>query len=272
MMSPIPSQSNNEIKWLRDWIETHTGIAFPEHKMSLLEQRLILLRNKLNCQSNAEIIRALEVNQNSDVVKGVIDIATTNHTHFFREMDTLLFFINTILGECNYVGKLRIWSAASSSGEELYTVILLMIEKFGLTAVRNQYYFLGTDVNVKVVEEAEKGVYSTQRLSDIKSDILSRWFTPMGLDSWSISAEVKQLCLFRRLNLMKTPWPFSRLFHVVFLRNVLYYFEPNIQQKILQNIYNVTEKGGWLITSVTEPLNNIKSDWKRVRSGVYRKE
>lgn len=271
MKSAATALSQDSILWLKDWIQEHTGIVFPEQKISLLQQRLDSLCIRLGYPSGQTVIDELKHRPSTGLIHQMIDIATTNHTHFFREIDAINYLIEEIIPAHNPTEQLRMWSAASSSGEELYTIALMLTQKYNTEMIKQRFSFLGTDVNPKVVDQAEKGIYTTHRLKEVPPDYLSKWFTPMGLDTWSVAEELKKLCLFRRLNLLSYPWPFSRLFHVVFLRNILYYFEPATQQTILNNIYEVTIPGGWLVTSVTESLASINVKWTRVKAGVYRK-
>lgn len=271
MKSTAIALNQESLLWLKDWILEHTGIIFPEQKLSLLEQRLTSLCVRLGYSNCQTVIDDLKANGSTALVHQVIDIATTNHTHFFREVDAINYLISDIIPQYASSELLRIWSAASSSGEELYTIALMLAAKHSLSEVKRRFSFLGTDVNPKVVDQAEKGIYTTHRLNEVPTDYMNKWFSPMGLDTWRVSDEIKQLCLFRRLNLLHYPWPFSRLFHVVFLRNILYYFEPKTQETILNNIYEVTTPGGWLITSVTESFTNLQVKWTRVKAGVYRK-
>jgi len=257
--------------WIKDWIELHTGINFPDHKLPLLGQRLNTLCIRMSIKSFEELVHAIENSKSPTILRQVIEVATTNHTHFFRELGTLHYFLESIIPSFAPTQQMRIWSAAASSGEELYTIIMLMGKKMGLPAVKNRFSFLGTDVNSNVIEQAEKAVYSSHRLTEVPAEEKQRWFRAIGLDNWALSNDITDLCLFRTLNLLDKSWPFANLFHVVFLRNVLYYFQPQTQEKILKQIYEVTLPGGWLITSVTETLNSLKVDWKRVEAGVYRK-
>ena len=271
MKSATTPLDQSSIMWLKDWILEHTGITFPEQKKALLEQRLSSLCVTLgyaNCQA---IVQDLQNKAPEGLIHQVIDIATTNHTHFFREIDAIEYLISDIVSHYPVGEPHRIWSAASSSGEELYTIALMLCEKYGLTETQRRFSFLGTDVNPKVVDQAEKGIYTTHRLNEVPTTYMNKWFMPMGLDTWGVSDEIKKLCLFRRLNLLHYPWPFSRLFHIVFLRNILYYFEPKTQETILNNIYEVTTPGGWLITSVTESFTKLNVKWTRIKYGIYRK-
>ncbi len=267
-----PELVDKNLVWVKEWIELHTGILFPPQKLPLLQQRLGALCVKEDIKNIGQLVEELKCNKTAGLIRQVIEVATTNHTHFFREMNTITFFIDKILPSFSGAQTVRVWSAAASSGEELYTIIMTMAEKLGLATIKSRYSFLGTDVNPNVIEQAEKGIYSSHRLTEVSADRKKRWFKPIGLDNWAVIDDITELCLFRKLNLMDANWPFANLFHVVFLRNILYYFQKETQEKLLNQIYEVTLPGGWLITSVTESMNQMNIKWERVDAGIYRKK
>lgn len=256
---------------IQKWIHVHTGIHFNNEKISLLEQRLDALRFRNNISCNKDLMDKIEKETDELLIKQLIEVATTNHTHFYRETESLFFLRDQAATFIQQNKSCRIWSAASSSGEELYTFLILLVEKYGFNNIKSNFSFLGTDLNQRVIEQAELGVYHQQRLADMPKDIQYKWFKSAGLEQWSLDSDLKKLCIFRRLNLKKTPWPFSRFFHCVFLRNILYYFDAKTQEDIINQVYQVTEHNGFLITSVTESLSNLKTPWKKIHAGVYQK-
>jgi chemotaxis protein methyltransferase CheR len=165
----------------------------------------------------------------------------------------------------------RLWSAASASGEEAYSVAIILAEVLGLERARERVAILGTDIDRNVIRQAEEGLYDQQRLDDVPDNLLRRYFTADGSGRWCVKPALKEMCVFRRLNLMSTPWPFMQRFHVVLCRNVLYYFDPDHQRDLVDRFYDVTVPGGWLLTSVTEPVQTLGTRWLPVVSGVYRK-
>lgn len=271
--SNIPNLAvvDKTLEKIQQWIHFHTGIHFNSEKIALLEQRLEAMRFRNSIKTNQELMEKIERDRDQDLIRQLIDVATTNHTHFYRETDSLYFFRDHIAVNFTQGQTCRIWSAASSSGEELYTLALLLVEKFGLNHVKSHLSLLGTDLNQRVVEQAEAAIYHLQRFADMPKEIQTKWFNAVGLEQWSLHNDIKQLCTFRRLNLKKTPWPFSRHFHCVFLRNVLYYFDANTQEDIVNQVYQITEPNGFLITSVTESLGSLKTPWKKLHAGVYQK-
>lgn len=262
--------TQQDIVWIQHWIHKHTGIWFPETKLPILEQRLISMCMKHGFKDFADLIAKIESSSGYEIINEMVDVATTNHTHFYRETVTIEYFTNNIAN--NYMdSSLRVWSAASSSGEELYTIILHLIEKYGFEKVKRHCSFLGTDLNRKVLEKAEQGLYPHMRLEGIPQKLINQWFSPAGLDLWSLDQVICKMCMFRTLNLLAPRWPFTKKFHVIFLRNVLYYFDTATQEAVLRKLYDVVEPGGSLITSVTESTSKLDVPWVRVSSGIYTK-
>lgn len=259
------------VSWFQGWIHSHMGIHYPEQKLGLLEQRLRSLCLRISVSNLVQLKDAVEKGSVPEIYKHMANVATTNHTHFYREPQVLEFFLDHILPTLPRDERVRMWSAAASSGEELYTMIILMCNKLSIEYVQQRFAFLGTDISEKVVEDAERGIYSFRRIDAMDPALIKKWFQPCGLDNYAVDRQIKDLCIYRKLNLKNYPWPFSRNFHVVMLRNVLYYFDKETQAQVLRNIYMVTEKNGWLLTSVTESLADLNVPWEYVRAGVYRK-
>lgn len=262
---------DNTLIWFREWIYEGMGIHYPDAKMPLLLQRLQGLCVKLELNDIKQLKSAVEKGSIKDIYHRMANLATTNHTHFYREMSVLNFFIQHIVPTLPEGQQWRIWSAASSSGEELYTLTLMLINQFGLDIFRQRVRLLGTDINPYMIEKAEKGIYPINRLDGIDQKTRTRWFKQIAMDHWQINQVIRDNCVFRRFNLKSYPWPFAQLFHVTFLRNILYYFDTANQQTILKRIYDVTVPGGWLVTSVTEPMIELDVAWQRIDAGVYRK-
>lgn len=261
----------HSLLWIKDWISEHTGIQFPDHKLSVLEQRLLGLCHRLELQSIDHLIQTLKHSDEGTLLPHLIDAATTNHTHFYREIGNIQYFIEHIVPQYPINTPIRIWSAAASSGEEIYTLLMMLAEQHALVDIKRRFAFLATDVSPKVIAQAELGQYNQQRVAELPAHIHAKWFKSIQPDLWQISNELIDLCLFRRFNLLSHTWPFQQTFHSIFLRNVLYYFDQEIQTKILNRLYEQTASGGWLITSVTESIGELDIKWRRVRSGIYQK-
>ena len=205
-------------------------------------------------------------------VNALIEALTTNHTGFYREVHSYHRFIQRVVPTLPRQSPIRVWSAASSSGEELYTLAFFLIDTFGLERVASQWQLLGTDINDQVIQTAERGVYSRARVERIPQETRERYLHQQPNGSYQIHETVRKLCVFRRLNLLKTTYPFENTFHVIFCRNVLYYFTPATQVMVLRSLHRVAHEGGWLLTGVSESIQHLDTPWQTDSQGLHRRE
>ena len=255
---------------IRSWLADRCGIYFPSHKSDQLRQRLVKVQRDFSLRDLAELAGRLHSEAALDLQLAVMHAASTNHTYFFRESDVLEQFRARVLPALASRDEIRIWSAACAGGDEAYTVAILIAETLGPAALRRSA-ILGTDISAPVIAEAEAGIFPAHRLEHVRSDLLDRWFLPVGTGRFSVRPDLREACTFRQMNLKSLPYPFRKTFQVVFCRNVLYYFERRDQIATLQALYEVTEPGGWLVTSVTENIRDFAHPWQPVSNGLFRK-
>ncbi len=255
---------------IRGWLSQRCGIHYPEHKMELLRQRLSRVQRAFTVPTLHDLARRLSSDASHELQLAVMHAASTNHTYFFREPEVLQHFRSAILPGLAQRDEIRIWSAACSSGEEAYTLAIMIAEDYGLGALKRTA-ILGTDISAPVVDQAEAGLFSEHRLAHVPADLQRKYFEPAGLAQYRIRAELRACCTFRQMNLKTTPYPFRKAFQTVFCRNILYYFEQADQIATLNAIHDVTEPGGWLVTSVTENIRDLPSRWQPVDNGIHRK-
>lgn len=255
---------------IRSWLGDRCGISYPEHKADLLRQRLSRVTRSFSLEDLNDLAGEITKGGRQDVELAVMHAASTNHTFFFREPEVLEVFAKQILPAIADREQIRIWSAAASTGDEAYTIAMLVAEHLGPHAVK-KLAILGTDISAPVVERAELAVFSRRQTSQMDPAIKKRYMTPTGIEQYRVNENLRAACTFRRLNLKATPYPFAKQFQVVFCRNILYYFEPEDQIATLRALHDATEPGGFLITSVTEAVRDLSSDWIPVTTGVYRR-
>ena len=255
---------------IRGWLAQRCGIHYPQHKTDLLRQRLARVQRAFTVPDLAELARRLNAGTHHDLQLAVLHAASTNHTYFFREAEVLEAFCARILPDLAGRDEIRIWSAASSTGDEAYTLAILVAETLGMAALQ-RLRILGTDISAPVVEQAEQAIFPEQRLERVPPELRRKYFEPAGLAQYRIRQELRDCCTFRQMNLKTTPYPFRKAFQTVFCRNILYYFEQADQLATLNAISDVTEPGGWLVTSVTENIRDLPTPWVPVENGIYRK-
>lgn len=260
---------------LRDWVHHNFGIDFHRDQLDLLRYRVGALCDALGIDTIDLAARVMSGDR--ALSRRLAESVSTNYTYFFREPEVLEAFARTILPSVAGLpsvsrlsppdgGELRIWSAAAASGDEAYTIAMVCREQLGELPVS----ILGTDLSERQVRFAEAASYPATHLDAVDPGRLLRYFEPVGAMHRVVSS-LRRMCTFRRLNLTSLPWPFEQRFHVVFLRNVLYYFDPETRHRVLEACYDAVETGGWLVTSLTEPLHDVTTRWRRVDSALYRK-
>ncbi len=267
----VPTQDRPAVDAIREWICHRTGLYFGEKKYFTLYRRLQTVCWRTGLSDLHEMARQLHESAGSQLAVQVVCAVCTNHTFFFREMEVLQQVQKLIVPQLPSNEEWRFWSAAAASGEEAYTLSILLAETLGAEQARRQVSILGTDISHPMIDLAEHGVYDANRLELVPPDLLKRYFEPVGLGQWRVRAELRQLCTFRRMNLQSMPWPFKNPFHVIVCRNVLYYFDVPEQKRLVEELYDWTAPGGWLITSVTETLSGQSTRWRKVDVGIFRK-
>ena len=255
---------------IRDWLHRTCGLDFPAEKAGLLRQRLHRVQQRYGIPDLDHLAAELRPGGRHEVQLAIMDEASIHHTYFFRETEVLDRFMEAALPSLRDRPEIRIWSAACASGEEVYSIAILLAERLSADVLK-RLSLLGTDISAPVVDRAELGLYPARQLAQMVPARVARWFTPSGIDQHRVKPELRSACTFRRMNLKATPYPFTRPFQAVFCRNVLYYFDRGVQAETLRALYDMVEPGGWLVTSVTESIRHLDSPWQPVSTGLYRR-
>lgn len=267
----LPPDEHALLVELKDWIELKMGISYRPGALPILYSRLHLFCERQNIQGLRHLHQALNNGRGEELSLELAQSVSTTHTHFFREPESLNFFLKEALSRFRSEAQLRIWSAASSSGQEAYTLAIMMAEALGLKSAQERIHILGTDINARMIRSAELGLYDHSQLDDVPQELKTRYFLPVGMGQYQIHPDIRAMCTFRRINLHTPDWPFQQAFHSVFCRNVLYYFQAPQQELIVNKIHNHVTEGGLLITSITESLLNMNTAWRKLGPAVYSK-
>ncbi|MCL4395463.1 MAG: protein-glutamate O-methyltransferase CheR [Chloroflexi bacterium] len=268
----VPAEEQPHLDSIRQWIYSHTGLHFGDKKHFTLYRRLQTVCWRMGIPSLQEMDRQLREQGASLLAVQVVCAVSTNHTFFFRELEVLQHLQAKILPQLPQNEEWRVWSAAAASGEEAYTIAILLADALGIERARHKVSILGTDISHPMVDQAEHAVYDQARMELVPPELVRRYFEPVGLGQWRVNPALRQMCTFRRMNLQSMPWPFKNPFHVVVCRNVLYYFDVPEQKRLVEEIYDWTAPGGWLLTSVTETLSGQSTRWRKIDVGLFRKE
>ncbi len=251
----------------------HYGIDMRKKKV-IIEGRMDNYLSVNGYHSYDEYMDVIQSDISGKEAQKLIDILTTNHTYFLREAEHFDFFRSVILPELkekeSRTKVLRIWCAASSSGEEPYTIAMVLKDFFGFDYENWDTDVLATDVSRKVLETAVRGIYSSDRLKGIPERWLRANFQKIEEETYQVRPEIRHKIMFRQFNLM-SPLPFRHRLHVIFLRNVMIYFDDTTKRRLLDRIYDVLEPGGYLIIGITESIEKRECRFEYVGNSIYRK-
>jgi len=246
--------------------ESVSGIRLSEAKRPLVEGRLHKLAQRLGVRRLDDYVRQLLEQRDPAEIVRVVDKLTTNETYFFREPQHFEFLAR--LAEAHTGGEsFRVWSAASSSGEEAYSIAMLLAEKLGPTG----WEVVGTDLSTVMVETARRAVYPMERARHVPREYLKRHCLRGHSDQEGrllISRALRQNVRFDNANLME-PLPALGSFDVIFLRNVLIYFDNPAKEAIVNRVAPLLKPQGFLFTGHAESLSNLATQLRPVRTAVY---
>jgi len=262
----MPELAPDAVVALEQWVRGNFGISYTLDQRELFVSRIAAMCREHGCDPGVLLLRLM--GGEHAMILRLAEAVSTNHTLFFREEEVFDYLVETILPGLA-PGPVRLWSAAASSGDEAYTLAIVASERLVGAAARVK--ILGTDLSERQVRAAEQAVYPLVQLQRVSPERRRRWFRPAGLGQFAVAPELRAMCTFRRLNLTQRPWPFEQRFHVIMLRNVLYYFDPSTRRALVEACYDAAEPGGWLITSLTEPMLDLTTRWTAVRPGVFRR-
>ncbi len=169
-------------------------------------------------------------------------------------------------------GKLRIWSAGCSTGEEAYQIAISLAEAMGILQAKNNAAILATDISRKVLQNAKEGRFAFSNVRNLHPTLIKKYFNRATSEQVEVKPFLKELILFRRLNLMRPQYPFKRQFYVIFCRNVMIYFDEPTKQELIEKFYRYLEPGGFLLIGHAEVLNYKNSYFKYIQPAIYVKE
>jgi chemotaxis protein methyltransferase CheR len=269
------SISDREYRLLVELIYQRFGINLGEQKRSLVVGRLNKVLRKLGFDSFKDYYSYLVADKTSGALNTLINRISTNHTFFYRESDHFEFFKETVLPEMIAALKnknrrdLRIWCPGCSSGEEPYMLAMIINEYFGQRLGFWEPKILATDISERVLKTAKAGIYVNENVSHLPPPYRNEYFTKLPDKTWAISEKVKEMILFRRLNLMRDSYPFKSKFHVIFCRNVMIYFDKTTRDALVHRFSDYMEGSGYLFIGHSESLGRDNTHFRYLRPAVY---
>lgn len=254
--------SDEEFRLLRDCIYAHCGIYFDSDSKYILEKRLSRRLTDLNLPSFHDYYHYLKYNRNKDQeLMDIMDVLTTNETYFFRESFQLKAFTDEIIPELIRVKSLRgnrslrIWSAGCSTGEEPYTIAMLLSSIAELRGWNIE--IIGTDISQKVLQVARRAVYGKSSFRTTEDQQLRLFFNQQD-DGYKVKDSIREKVTISHLNLFDS----NRMvmlgkMDLVFCRNVIIYFDQAAKKRVVESFYNALYDGGFLLLGHSESLMNL---------------
>jgi chemotaxis protein methyltransferase CheR len=257
-----------EFKGFQRLVHSVAGISLADSKRSLVSGRLRRRLGESGANTFGEYLKLITGGTKPQELQTAVDLLTTNETYFFREQKHFEFLRTQLRAPGTSAGPLRIWSAASSSGEEAYSIAMVMED---LRPAR--WEVLGSDISQRILEKARAGRYSTDRLTNLPAAYLQRFCT-LGTGEYAGTMEIKPALRskvsFRQVNL-NHKLPNLGTFDGIFLRNVLIYFNAQTRQQVLERVLACLRPGGFLLIGHSDSLVGMDLPVKSLAPAIFRK-
>jgi len=253
--------SSMEFKELQDFIYQKSGMFFPLSRKNYIEQKVIKRISFLHYSNFQDYMNVLKNELIRTEIINLFNEITVNETFFFRDLPQLEVLEKHVFPESIKSGKkvLNVLSAGCSSGEEAYTIAMILREKFPQMA----YNILGMDISDLVVAKAFRAEYTDYAVRFVPKDLLKKYFSPLDNGSFKFHDHYKSNVKFQKLNLMELDnAPFSANFDLIFCRYVLIYFDRDSKQKVISSFYGKMANNSYLILGNSESLFSISNDFK----------
>ena len=263
--------TDQEFVQLRDFIYEKSGIFVDEKRKYLFESRFSKRLADLGLSSFADYIKYLKFDASkAQELNKLFELVTTNETSFYRDLKQLEAFRDNVLKEKldqqRAAGKLElnIWSAGCSSGEEPYTLSMMLHEVLRMELARWKITITAVDLSPAMIEHARRGVYKEYAFKTTPGEIKSRYFTEEK-EGWKIKPPVTRLVKFQQMNLNDT-LSLKRIprSHIVFCRNVIIYFDADMKKRVVSSFYDNLMPGGYMMLGHSETLHKISSSFKPI--------
>jgi chemotaxis protein methyltransferase CheR len=261
--------TDQEFDYLQKLLYEAAGINLTKEKKALVVGRLTRRIESLGIASYGEYFRRIAGHADPQERQWALDALTTNETYFFREPRHFAFLSETILPAVPAGASFRVWSAASSSGEEAYSIAMVLAERLG----QRPWEIVGTDLSTKVLEKAMRGQYPMERADKIPKPYLRAYClkgTGEHDGTFLIDAALRKRVRFQQANLLG-PLPKVGLFDVIFLRNVLIYFDLPTKRRVVDNLLPFIKPGSYFFSGHSESLTGLVDGLVPIKPAIYRK-
>jgi len=267
--------TEKEFSQLAKYIKDHYGINLKEEKKMLVIGRLHNVLTELNFEDFSQYYQYIISDKSGKAVSTLVNKITTNHTYFMREKNHFDYLKERVLPYLVGAIKdrdLRMWCAGCSSGEEAYTLAMILDEFCQKEKLWWDKKVLATDISEKVLKLAETGIYCKEQILPLPENWKREYLKKYDEENFVFLDKIKNEIIYRKFNLMDNIFPFKKKFHVIFCRNVMIYFDNDTKNELISKFYNNLEYGGYLFIGHSESLNGQSMGFKYIMPSVYRKE
>lgn len=256
----------------RKIIHSKSGIKLGDNKVALVSSRIIKRMRILRIVDSKDYLKYVLNDSTGNEIVHLLDVISTNVTSFFRESEHFDFTAQLIKSwHAAGLRNIRIWSAASSTGEEPYSIAMTISEAVDLRS--NDIKILATDISTRVLDACKQGIYGAEKVASISRPLLEKYFyvDKGNPTSYQVKDSLKKMITFNRLNLSVLPYPMKGPFDLVFCRNVMIYFDAETRTQLLGEIFRLLRPGGYLMIGHAESLLGITSKFTTIRPSIYMK-
>ena len=268
--------SDADFSRLSKFIYQQYGIKMPEAKHIMLQSRLQKRLRALQMPTFSEYVDYVFSPAGSSEVVHMMDVVSTNKTDFFRENQHFEYLLNTVLPEIHDINRqnfVKVWSAGCSSGEEPYTLAMVLSE-YAATTRGFDFQIMGSDLSTIVLEKAVSAIYPEERVADIPYDLKKKYLLrskDRSKPTVRIVPELRRKASFMRLNFMDDYYDVPNNFDIVFCRNVLIYFDRQTQENVINKLCRHLKSGGYFFLGHSESAAGINVPLKQLKPTVFRR-
>jgi chemotaxis protein methyltransferase CheR len=268
MLAELLAPSDKEFFLFQELVEQVMGVHLPLHKKTLLNNRLAKRLAARQCRNFREYFELIRREDESAEYQLAMELLTTNETYFFREPKHFDFLRDVLLPERRGNQLLRVWSAASSTGEEPYSIAMVLREH-----CRSPWEILASDINTQVLEQARRGIYPAMRVKQIPAH-LKRQYCRRGTgqyqDQLRVAPELRAQVRFQKINLNEEIPANAGRFELIFIRNAMIYFERRTQMAVLDRLRRCLQPQGYVFIGHAESLHGLSDQFDMVQPAIYR--
>lgn len=269
--------SDKEFRLIADLVYEKSGINLTKSKIPLVRGRLNKLIRNLGFSSFGEYYNAVVRDPTGRSLLTMIDRISTNHSYFFRENEHFdylrTFVLPQLARKLKYKGdnRIRIWCAGCACGEEAYSLAFILDDFIKNDMGNWDPGICATDISLSSLEHALTGVYPCDKVKKVPVHFMNRYLHRNENNTYKVVSRIKDMILFKQHNLMNEKYPFKGKFHIVFLRNVMIYFDQKTRQHIVKKIHTYMHDNAYLFIGLSESLGRISGEFDYVRPSVYRR-